>query len=49
MQKELLMAHKYNDIAVFDTYGFSKDVRKLESRCVAELFKMYEEHTKKSL
>lgn len=49
MPKELLMAHKYNDIAVCDAYGFSKDVRKLESKCVAELFKMYEELTKKSL
>ena len=32
---------------VCDAYGFSKDVMKLESRCVAELFKMYEELTKK--
>jgi hypothetical protein len=46
MPKELLMAHKYNDIAVCEAYGFNKDVVKLESKCVAELFKMYEELTK---
>ena len=48
MPKELLIAHKANDIAVCQAYGFSKDVMKLEIRCVAELFKLYEELTKKS-
>lgn len=49
MPPELRQAHRANDLAVCQAYGFSKDVMKLESRCVAELFKMYEELTKKSL
>jgi hypothetical protein len=49
MPSELRQAHRANDLAVCQAYGFSKDVMKLESRCVAELFKMYEELTKKSL
>ena len=49
MPPELRQAHRANDYAVCQAYGFNKDVMKLESRCVAELFKMYEELTKKSL
>ncbi len=49
MPPELRQAHRANDLAVCQAYGFSKDVMKLESKCVAELFKMYEELTKKSL
>jgi hypothetical protein len=48
MPSELRQAHRANDFAVCQAYGFSKDVMKLESRCVAELFKMYEELTKNS-
>ena len=46
MPKELLEAHRANDIAVCQAYGFSKDVMKSESKCVAELFKLYENLTK---
>ena len=46
MPPELRQAHRANDLAVCQAYGFSKDVMKLESRCVAELFKMYEKLTK---
>ena len=48
MPPELRQAHRANDLAVCQAYGFSKDVIKLESRCVAELFKMYEELTKRN-
>ena len=48
MPPELRQAHRANDLAVCQAYGFSKDVMKLESRCVAELFKMYEELTKRN-
>lgn len=46
MPKELLEAHRANDIAVCQAYGFSKDVMKSESKCVAELFKLYEQLAK---
>lgn len=49
MPPELRQAHRANDYAVCQAYGFSKDIIKSESSCVAELFKMYEELTKKSL
>ncbi|MBR6296991.1 MAG: class I SAM-dependent DNA methyltransferase [Treponema sp.] len=42
MPKELLEAHRANDVAVCHAYGFSKEVMKSESKCVAELFKLYE-------
>ena len=48
MPPELRQAHRANDLAVCQAYGFSKEVMKLESRCVAELFKMYEELTKRN-
>ena len=42
---ELLKAHQNNDRAVMQAYGFSvKDMT--ESKCVAELMKMYQELTK---
>ena len=42
MPKDLLMAHKANDAAVMEAYGF--DWRKMsEDDCVAELMKMYQE------
>lgn len=42
MPKDLLMAHKANDAAVMEAYGF--DWRKMsEDDCVAELMKMYKE------
>lgn len=48
MPPELRQAHRANDYAVCQAYGFSKDIIKSESSCVAELFKMYEELTKNS-
>lgn len=39
MPKELLNAHRQNDKAVMQTYGFS--FKMTESECVAELFKLY--------
>ena len=45
MPVELRKAHKDNDRAVMQAYGF--DVKTMtESQCVAELFKMYQELTK---
>lgn len=41
MPKELLEAHRQNDSAVMDAYGFSSQMT--ESDIVAELFKMYNE------
>ena len=43
---ELNKAHQENDRAVMAAYGF--DIKMSESECVAELFKMYQELTKKS-
>lgn len=41
---ELRRAHQQNDKAVMLAYGFSvKDMT--ESKCVAELMKMYQQHT----
>ncbi len=45
MPPELRKAHQNNDRAVMQAYGFSiKDMT--ESKCVAELMKMYQELTK---
>ena len=40
---ELMKAHRANDLAVLDAYGFPKDAS--ESEIVARLFKMYQELT----
>ena len=45
MPVELRKAHRANDAAVMDAYGFSKDAS--ESEIVARLFKMYQELTSK--
>ena len=45
MPPELRKAHQNNDAAVMAAYGF--DIKMSESECVAELFKMYQELTKK--
>lgn len=46
MPPELLKAHRENDKAVMQAYGFPiKDFT--ESDCVAELFKMYKAMTEK--
>lgn len=39
MPKELLLAHRQNDRAVMQAYGFS--LKMTESECVAELFRLY--------
>ena len=44
MPVELRKAHRANDAAVMETYGFRKDMT--ESEIVAELFKMYQKLTK---
>ena len=46
MPPELRRAHRANDTAVLEAYGFPKDAT--ESDIVARLFKMYEELTKNS-
>ena len=43
---ELNKAHKENDRAVMEAYGFS--LKMTEAECVAELFKMYEKLTEKA-
>ena len=40
---DLLKAHRANDAAVLEAYGFPKDAT--ESEIVARLFKMYQELT----
>ena len=40
---ELMKAHRANDLAVLEAYGFPKDAS--ESEIVARLFKMYQELT----
>ena len=40
---DLMKAHRANDVAVIEAYGFPKDITELE--IVAELFKMYQELT----
>ncbi|MBQ5413865.1 MAG: hypothetical protein IIU21_04285, partial [Schwartzia sp.] len=45
MPPELLKAHRENDKAVMQAYGFWGKLNS-ESECVAELMKMYEELTK---
>ena len=44
MPPELRKAHRANDVAVLEAYGFPKDAS--ESEIVARLFKMYQELTK---
>ena len=44
MPPELRKAHRANDAAVLEAYGFPKDAT--ESDIVARLFKMYQELTK---
>ena len=44
MPPELRKAHRANDAAVLEAYGFPKDAS--ESEIVARLFKMYQELTK---
>ena len=44
MPPELRKAHRANDAAVLEAYGFRKDM--IESEIVAELFKMYQKLTK---
>ena len=46
MQAELLKAHQENDKAVMQAYGFTPG-KTSESECVAKLFEMYQELTKK--
>lgn len=43
MPDELRKAHKQNDKAVMDAYGFDRKIT--ESECVAELMGMYREMT----
>ena len=45
MPPELRKAHRANDVAVLEAYGFPKDAS--ESEIVARLFKMYQELTEK--
>jgi hypothetical protein len=45
MPPELRRAHRANDAAVLEAYGFPKDAT--ESEIVARLFKMYQELTSK--
>ena len=47
MPAELRRAHQDNDRAVMQAYGFPVKSTFTESQCVAELFKMYQELTKK--
>jgi hypothetical protein len=44
MPVELRKAHRANDAAVLEAYGFPKDAT--ESDIVARLFKMYQELTR---
>ena len=44
MPAELMKAHRANDLAVLEAYGFPRDAT--ESEIVARLFKMYQELTK---
>ena len=44
MPKDLRDAHKLNDLAVLDAYGFDKNLS--EPEIVAELLKWYNEKTK---
>ncbi len=46
MPPELRKAHRANDLAVLEAYGFPKDAS--ESEIVARLFKMYQELTEKA-
>ena len=46
MPPELRTAHQLNDKAVWEAYG-KKWTINIESECVAELMKMYQELTKK--
>ena len=44
MPYDLQKAHRANDVAVLEAYGFPKDAT--ESDIVTRLFKMYQELTK---
>ena len=44
MPAELRKAHRENDTAVMQAYGFN--IKMTESECVAELFKLYEKLSK---
>ena len=44
MPADLRKAHRENDKAVMQTYGFN--IKMMESECVAELFKLYEKLSK---
>ncbi|MBP3553069.1 MAG: methylase [Bacteroidaceae bacterium] len=46
MPPELRKAHQANDRAVMEAYGFPVKSEFTESKCVAELFKIYQEATK---
>ena len=48
MPPELRKAHQENDRAVMAAYGFTPG-QTTESECVAELFKIYQELTKKEI
>lgn len=43
MPQELRNAHKKNDIAVLEAYGFDKDIQ--EAECVCKLMKLYQQYT----
>ena len=47
MPVELRKAHQENDRAVMEAYGWKASSQFTESMCVAELFKLYQELTKK--
>ena len=44
MPADLRKAHRENDTAVMQAYGFN--IKMTESECVAELFKLYEKLSK---
>ena len=44
MPADLRKAHRENDKAVIQAYGFN--IKMMESECVAELFKLYEKLSK---
>ena len=45
MPPELRKVHHANDRAVMEAYGFKVSKDFTESKCVAELFKLYQELT----
>lgn len=44
MPQELRNAHRKNDIAVMEAYGFDKNMQ--EEECVSELMKLYQQYTR---